>query len=140
MKPLPPEEIIFINDEECNSRKGVTISKIKTANGEEIRVAIWNILPVEGGFVTPKSSGISLKVNEYEELINKTEEIKTKIQDLSVSFLDDVLSTFNPEDAIHFLKDKVSELEKKTKKNIPSTSSSNDSILLPKKKRKSDSL
>jgi hypothetical protein len=144
MKPLSSEEIIFINSEESsNCRKGVTVSKIKTSQGEEIRIAIWNIVAVEGGFLTPKSSGISLKTQEYEELLNKTGEIRNKVQHLSVNTLDEVLASFSPDDALYFLREKISQLEKGAKKSPPSgcedsNTSPSTSSTSSKKKRKLD--
>jgi hypothetical protein len=142
MKPLTDEDIIFLNGDETSARKGVTISKIKTSQGDEIRVAIWNMVAVEGGYLTPKSSGISLKTSEYEQLISKTAEIKSKIQHLSVNTLDEVLSSFNSHEAVHLLKEKIADLEKKAKKSDSSADagSSLENTSSTKKKRKSDSM
>jgi phage tail sheath gpL-like len=142
MKPLNSEDIIFINDENSSQRKGVTVSSIKTTNGEEIRVAIWSIISVEDGFLTPKSGGISLKINEFLKLIEKTPDIQKKIHNLSVSSLDDVFSSFNTDEGIQFLKNKIAVLEKSVKKSdvtdVFEESSTSTSTSSGKKKRKLD--
>jgi hypothetical protein len=113
MTPLSDEDIIFINDADCSQRKGVTVSTIKTYSGPEIRVAIWTFISVEGGYITPKGSGISLKETEYTELINKTQEIKEKIKSLSITNLDEALESLDSEEALALLKRKIAKLESK---------------------------
>lgn len=124
MKPLTAEEIIFINDEGSKNLKGVTVANINTSSGEETRIAIWNMIPTDGGYLTPKGSGISLKVAEFNTLTEKIGEIKTKIQELSVNTLDDLIASFNRDDAVNILKRKLNQIQNEYGNDINASGSS----------------
>jgi hypothetical protein len=103
MKPLTEEEIVtFLSeiDPKFNNRKGVIVSKLKVGEkSEETRIAIWQMVRVEEGYITCKKGGISLKVAEFKELVSKIGEIQKKIAEIEQTEEDQFLSKVdNPED------------------------------------------
>ena len=109
MVPIDEDKILFLNepDPPLGYRKGVTVTRIETFKnpGGEIRICIWTFCKLAGGYITPKKGGISLTVDEYETLIEKSSWATRKIELLHTENLTSLI------DKIHKVED-LEEIQK----------------------------
>ena len=99
MTPLQEQDIFFLGDPDptYGTRKGVNVSKLQSGRHQgEIRVNIWNFvkLSAETGYITPKKGGISLTVEEFNNLLRHsgwpTERIKQLRHENNHSLIEEI--------------------------------------------------
>lgn len=115
MKPLSEEEVTaFLGevDPKYNNRKGVTVSRIKIGdNREETRVAIWNMVKVDNGYITCKKGGVSLNVEEFRNLVKSIPSIEQKVEESEDSVIEELFDKIKSPEAFLKLKRKYDSIK-----------------------------